>query len=332
MPKVSVIIPNYNHARYLRQRIETVLAQTYRDFEVILLDDCSTDESRSIISEYANDPRVRIEFNERNSGSTFKQWNKGMRLARGEYIWMAESDDYADERLLERLVKVLDEEPDVTFAYCRSWRITPDGQPNGFADSYLARFEPGRWAADFRVDGREECRNWFVFANSVPNASCAVFRKAVYDRVGGVDHSMCVSGDWKLWAAMAFEGRIAYVAEPLNYYREHDATVRIKSRESGLLGAEQLAMLRWMLERVTPTEAVLNRTYTWSAPTWVEPLFSRRLTLRARWGLLRDAVATDPHALRRVGEEILTRVRLKTRKELGLFRRRFQGTQKRSSE
>jgi glycosyltransferase involved in cell wall biosynthesis len=77
MPKVSVIIPNYNHARYLRGRIESVLRQTYRDFEVILLDDCSTDDSRSILGEYVKDPRVRIDFNEVNSGSTFKQWNKG---------------------------------------------------------------------------------------------------------------------------------------------------------------------------------------------------------------------------------------------------------------
>src|SRR5882762_3314790 len=67
MPKVSVIIPNYNHARFLRQRVESVLAQTYQDFEVILLDDCSTDDSRSILSEYAADPRVRIELNDKNS-------------------------------------------------------------------------------------------------------------------------------------------------------------------------------------------------------------------------------------------------------------------------
>src|SRR5260370_20691240 len=96
MPTVSVIIPNYNHARYLRQRIESVLRQTYQDFEVILLDDCSTDDSRSILSSYAGDSRVRMEFNEVNSGSTFKQWNKGVRLARVEYVWIAESDDYAD--------------------------------------------------------------------------------------------------------------------------------------------------------------------------------------------------------------------------------------------
>ena len=122
-PKVSVIVPNFNHARFLRKRIDSVLRQTYQDFELILLDDCSTDESRSILSDYAGDPRVRIDFNEKNSGSTFKQWNKGVRLARGEYVWIAESDDYAGERLLEKLVAILATEPTVTLAYCRSNRI-----------------------------------------------------------------------------------------------------------------------------------------------------------------------------------------------------------------
>src|SRR5437868_456309 len=93
-PIVSVVVPNYNHARFLRKRIDSVLGQTYQDFELILMDDCSTDESRSIIEEYAREARIRIELNEENSGSTFKQWNKGVRLARGEYVWIAESDDY----------------------------------------------------------------------------------------------------------------------------------------------------------------------------------------------------------------------------------------------
>src|SRR5258707_10731320 len=114
-PKVSVVIPNYNHARYLRQGVGSVLEQTCQDFELILLDDCSSDDSRSILSSYAGDPRVRMEFNEANSGSAFKQWNKGVRLARGKYVWIAESDDYADARLMERLVRVLDGDPEVTF-------------------------------------------------------------------------------------------------------------------------------------------------------------------------------------------------------------------------
>src|ERR1035438_3730252 len=130
MVKVSVVIPNYNHSRFLPRRIDSVLSQTFQDFELILLDDCSADDSRSILAQYSNDPRVRIEFNETNSGSTFKQWNKGVRLAHGKYVWIAESDDYADARLLERLVAVLDSDPAVSFAYCQSWVVSDDDRLN----------------------------------------------------------------------------------------------------------------------------------------------------------------------------------------------------------
>jgi len=169
MPKLSVIIPNYNHARFLPKRIESVLQQTFQDFELILLDDCSTDESRSILSKYADDPRVRIEFNDVNSGSTFKQWNKGVRLARGEYVWIAESDDYADERMLERLMSVLDDDPKVAFAYCRAWCVTDDERLDGFADSHLTDLHPSRWTGDFCVEGLEECRNYLVRRNTIVN-------------------------------------------------------------------------------------------------------------------------------------------------------------------
>src|ERR1700752_894581 len=103
MPKVSVVVPNYNHARFLQKRIESILRQSYQDFELILLDDCSTDDSQAILSQYAGDARVRLEFNPVNSGSTFKQWNKGVGLARGKYVWIAESDDYAAKMLLGRI-------------------------------------------------------------------------------------------------------------------------------------------------------------------------------------------------------------------------------------
>src|SRR5712671_4310882 len=142
MPAVSVIVPNYNHARFLHRRIDSILGQTLLDFELILLDDCSTDNSRDILTAYAGDSRVRIEFNAKNSGSTFKQWNKGVRLAKGKYVWIAESDDYADEKLLERLVAVLEGDSAIAFAYCRSCAVTEDGQVmKGFVDSYLEELD-----------------------------------------------------------------------------------------------------------------------------------------------------------------------------------------------
>jgi glycosyltransferase involved in cell wall biosynthesis len=311
MPKVSVIIPNYNHAQFLRRRIESVLCQTYQDFELILLDDCSTDESRSLLSEYAGDPRVRIEFDEVNSGSTFKQWNKGVGMSCGGYVWIAESDDYADERLLERLVAVLDTDPTVMFAYCRSWRVTEDDQKNGFGDWYLDYLDPQRWTADFLADGAEECRNYFVYSNPVPNASAVVFRRAGYERVGGPDETLHLCGDWKLWAAMALQGKIAYLGEPLNYHRSHDASVRSKSLKGRLDVAEKLHVIRWILGRVTLTEDAREKLCQTLSGYWVPAVVTMRVSLGQRWAILRNARAIDPHAIRRVVGPAFAALRLK---------------------
>src|SRR5579872_4420041 len=127
-PKVSVIIPNYNHAKFLVQRIESVLNQTFTDFEIILMDDKSTDNSLEIIERYRHYPKLsKIILNETNSGSTFKQWNKGIREAKGEYIWIAESDDYADEKFLENLVSIIESNGNVGMAYCQSFDVDDKG-------------------------------------------------------------------------------------------------------------------------------------------------------------------------------------------------------------
>ena len=89
-PLVSVIIPNYNHARFLDERIKSVLGQTYQNIEVIILDDCSTDNSREVIEKYRSNPKVtKIVYNEKNTGKPFQQWNKGMELAAGNIIWLS---------------------------------------------------------------------------------------------------------------------------------------------------------------------------------------------------------------------------------------------------
>jgi glycosyltransferase involved in cell wall biosynthesis len=310
MVKVSVIIPNYNHARFLRRRIESVLCQTYQDFELILLDDCSTDDSRSMLSAYAEDPRVRMEFNEKNSGSTFKQWNKGVRLARGEYVWIAESDDYADERLLEKLVARLDSEPSAVFSYCRSWLVSADGEISGFLDSYLTDLDTQRWTADFWADGREECQNYLVHRNTVANASAVLFRREVYERVGGADESLVLSGDWKLWVAMALTGRIAYLGEPLNYYRFHDTSVRAKSQQLGVYTTEYLETIRWILQRVTPSEAARRKLCEDVSSLWAPAVLTSHIPLSRRWAILENARAIDRHALRKLVRPALAALRM----------------------
>jgi glycosyltransferase involved in cell wall biosynthesis len=250
MPTVSVIVPNYNHARYLRRRVDSIVEQSYQDFELILLDDSSTDGSRDVLRSYAGHPKVKIDFNEENTGTPFKQWNKGVRMARGRYIWMAESDDYAGPRFLERMVSVLEEHSEATFAYCRSWRVGEDDQILGYADSYLDRFDALHWKSDFVADGPEECRRFFVLCAPVWNASAVLFRKDVYENVGMADERMRISGDYKVWAQMALVGKIGYVSEPLTYYRMHTENVRTRTEVAGLLHAEFFQVMRWVVGRV----------------------------------------------------------------------------------
>jgi glycosyltransferase involved in cell wall biosynthesis len=297
MPRVSIVVPNYNHARFLRQRLNSILAQSFQDFELILLDDCSTDDSRAILSRYATDQRVRLEFNQVNSGSTFKQWNKGVGLACGNYVWIAESDDYAEPRLLERLVAKLDGDSAVAFAYCRSWRTSEDGRQHGFADYYLDEFQTAHWEADFCVDGVEECLNYFVLTNPVPNASAVVFRKSTYEGVGGADERFRACGDWKLWAAMALTGKIAYLGEPLNYFRFHEASVSSQSESARIDVAEHLQVVRWVLDRVTVSDARLEAIRERKRRLWIPSLLTLKMPLGVRRLILKNARAIDPHAI-----------------------------------
>jgi glycosyltransferase involved in cell wall biosynthesis len=310
MPTVSVIVPNYNHARYLRRRIDSILAQTYSDFELILLDDCSTDDSREILVSYRDNPRVRIELNEKNSGSTFKQWNKGVRLARGKYVWIAESDDDADAHLLEKLVSRLDTEPGAVLSYCRSWRVSADGELGGFLDTHLPDLGSHKWAGDFRAEGIEEVRNYLIFCNTVLSASSVLFRREVYLQVGGADEKLVLCGDWKMWTAMALTGgTISYVGEPLNYYRYHDASVTEKSLRSGVWASEAFQVVGWILQRVTIDETAQRKLEKQLYHLWPPAVLNKQIPLGLRWTILKDAMAIDHRALCKLVRPALTGLR-----------------------
>lgn len=311
MSSVSVIVPNYNHARFLRQRVDSILAQTCQDLELILLDDASTDESREILQTYRCDPRVKLHFNEVNSGNTFKQWNAGVSLAQGKYVWIAESDDYAAPHLLERLVSTLDAEPEAVFACCRSWRVAGDGEPQGLVDPNPGDAQPERWAADFYMDGAEMCRRYFSRRNVVPNASAVVFRKDAFLRLGGADQSLRSCGDWKLWAALAMQGRVAYVSEPMNYFRSHEATVRNQSVRATADVAEHLSVCDWVLRQAHLPDAVREQVCRSVAGYWVAALVSLRVPLEVKRSILRKVAELDPHPFRRIIRPLAATVRLK---------------------
>lgn len=225
-PNVSVIVPNYNHARFIEKRIQSILNQTYQDFEIICLDDASTDKSLEILQKYLNHPKLKLVANTRNSGCTFKQWNKGVRLAKGEYIWIAESDDTANPLLLKRLTDVLNENPDVGIVYCESNFINENDDIIGSHLDQLDKLDTNLWQSNFTMDGREMLGSYMVAVNAIPNASAVLFRKKLYNRIGGAEENMRLCGDWMTWAKMLLVQNIGFIAEPLNYFRIHKTTVR----------------------------------------------------------------------------------------------------------
>ena len=233
MPRVSVIVPNYNHARYLPKRIESILSQSFTDYELILLDDASTDKSISVLDSY-KDPRITRVFGTQNSGSAFKQWNKGVGLATSDYVWIAESDDCSDPAFLETLVRLLDSNPHLGIAYCASLIIDERDSPVGIAEEMYIKLPcAARWSNDYVNGGLDECKNYLILKNTIQNVSAVLFRKQAYVDAGMADETLKLAGDWKLYARILAASDIAYCAAPLNFYRTHDENVRSKSMRDG---------------------------------------------------------------------------------------------------
>ncbi|MEJ8756641.1 glycosyltransferase family 2 protein [Pontibacter sp. H259] len=224
---VSVIIPNFNHQSYLEQRIVTVLNQTYQNFEVILLDDCSSDKSCEIIEKYKSHPKVKhTVLNKINSGSTFNQWEKGIALASGEWIWIAESDDYADKSLLSTLVENTMKDNSIVLSYCQSFEVNETGQILRDMSWWTSDLDCSRWERGFINDGIDEINNSLLYKNTIPNASAVLFKKSIFQNIDKEYKSMKLCGDWFVWVQLLRTGKVAFSSKILNYFRKHSATTR----------------------------------------------------------------------------------------------------------
>lgn len=264
LQKVSIIIPNYNHSRFLRQRIDSVLKQTYNDFELIILDDCSTDNSRDIIETYRGDHRIKdIVFNTQNSGSPFQQWKKGIALAEGEWIWIAESDDYCLPDLLEQLTDITKKCDHVVLAYCQSFEADEKGNVERDLSWHVEDLDAKRWKNDFCNEGLNEIDRYLVHRNTIPNASAVLFRKSAYEKAEKSFETMKMCGDWLLWIQLLKQGTIAFKAKPLNFFRQHSVTTRVLDTKKKI--TKRLAEEYYVLENIKhciepgKRQIVLNR-------------------------------------------------------------------------
>lgn len=240
-PRISVVVPNFNYAVYIGERLATIVNQTMPIYELIILDDASADDSVDRIQAWlsANGTEAKLVVNPSNSGNVFAQWQQGISLATGEYIWVAEADDSSAPDFLESVLPALEEDR-VVLSYCESKQIDAAGRilANDYGEYYRPVAED-RWSHSYVAEGTEEIQSALAVLNSIPNASAVVFRadaiRAVFRNHGNQIIGFPGAGDWLIYFRLLQSGRLAFTPRQANYHRRHDLSVIASSCGRDLL-------------------------------------------------------------------------------------------------
>jgi glycosyltransferase involved in cell wall biosynthesis len=212
-PRISVLIPTYNYARFLPEAIRSVLSQRYTDFELLIVDNASTDGTREAIAPFLADPRVAYRVNPTNLGMV-PNWNVALEAARGEYVKFLFGDDFlCSDDALARFAAVLDDEPDVSLV----------ASARHVVDEASRRIDTwSTFPAGARESGARVIELLLPRAqNLVGEPSCVMFRKAQATR--GFDRKYRQLVDLEMWFHLLEGGGLAYLAEPLVSFRRHGA-------------------------------------------------------------------------------------------------------------
>lgn len=227
---VSVVIPNYNYKRFLYQRLYSILSQKEKINEIIILDDCSTDDSRKeidkIVAELEKYIDIKKVYNEKNSGSAFKQWEKGFSLSKSEYVWIAEADDYCSDKLLKQLVKPVVKNRDIIISYADTAFIDTVG--NYLVKSIVPEIDilnTGHWNRNYVNNGKDEFNHYTYLNCTIANVSSCIIKNNNYSRFFKESGKFKQCGDWLLYANIMQLGDVAYSRQTLNYYRIHGSNV-----------------------------------------------------------------------------------------------------------
>jgi len=211
MPKVSVIIPTYNRAQYLSEALDSVFSQTYQDFEIIVVDDGSIDNTNEIIKTYADKYPVKIKyFYQRNTGTGAAR-NRGINEAEGDYIAFLDSDDLWLKEKLKIQVDILDNNLEVALTYCRATRINNKGE---ILDIKPAK--PALKASDF------------LYNHRIPPT--VMIRKSCLQKVGIFDAAIRVGEDTDLWLRISLEYKIIFFNRSLTIMRAHDNNISLDTK------------------------------------------------------------------------------------------------------
>jgi hypothetical protein len=266
--RISVVVPNYNYADYLEERLCSIFRQTTPVYEVIVLDDCSTDGSQQIVERIAKEQArdIRMVRNDLNSGSVMKQWLRGAAEAAGELIWIAEADDSATPYLLDGLATAMG--PQTLMAFCDSVQI--DGEGNRIGDSYgfyYKIFHGSRFESNFTCSADVFATKFLATSNIVLNVSSVLFRREVLlnvltEKVGELA-SYRFAGDWLVYLSICRQrGEVTFCARPLNVHRRHGESATHRTASAAHLA--EIARVHEAFSRLfsaTPETCAAQRAY-----------------------------------------------------------------------
>lgn len=259
-PVVSVIIPNYNHATFLQERLDSILNQTYTKFEVIILDDASQDKSKDIIERYRKHPKVKqLIYNDKNTGNPFLQWKKGLDLAKGKYIWIAESDDSCSCNFLETLTSIFEANNSLSLAYVDSERK-------------LENWKQVKMNSDLNIqvfEGYDFVKQHMLTSPVIVNASAVLFKKRlIKNDIFQFTDKYKTAFDWLFWCDILMQGKVGYYPHKLNLFRQHQQNTSLKNNLKGLFVIEGLQVISY-LKQVYNIKLNLTQIKIW-ASVWAQ--------------------------------------------------------------
>lgn len=215
-PRVSVIIPSYNRADFIRQTVDSVLQQTFKDIELIAVDDGSSDETRYILAEYGDRIILLGHDGWKNKGQS-ASINLGLRHAKGKYIAILDSDDYWDREKIEIQLTFLESNPDIGLVYCNGVAV------NGTGEYLYDIYPPGHHEKN---DPSELLVNCYIFLPT--NAMC---RTALFDKTGYFDENLRSAQDHDMAVRLIEICKFAYLDRKLFAYRRHQHTISQKNAD-----------------------------------------------------------------------------------------------------
>lgn len=233
MPRVSILLTCYNHLRYLPAAYQSILDQTFTDYEIIALDDGSTDGTREWLTENAKD--AKLIFNEKNLG-TYGTLNVGLKEATGEFIAVFNDDDLWGKTKLEAQIDMMERFPKVGLVHTDGYFI--DGEGVVRKDSPLGFEFPKTETGDVLLA--------LIYANKII-ASAVLARRECFDDLGGFNEDYFGSGDWEMWYRIAEKWHVGYVQEPLTMYRVHGANASHKLER---IWKDDQKLREWIVPRI----------------------------------------------------------------------------------